>query len=228
MPIHSLLAKLGTAVLLLSTAACVAGDEEGRPSEEETDWRSGGKGDGESCDFESMSAASYYGQFAYKKITSESGSTWYRVGLTWDVQAVLDNGDRADMDIYFLADNRVIVEYHEEHHDSGSSSTVLNQSVIVTRARIDEATRTLTIDGVGSGTPLRVTNQRGECLPGVAFKYSSDVRSAGIAGEATHIVAGLTSAYVIDPDHLDQVPNETAREWFQEDVASGKIKIIRK
>src|SRR5688572_1032107 len=149
MPIHTLLARLGTAALLLSTAACVAGEEDGgRPSDEDADWRSGGKADGQSCDFESMSAAAYYGQFAYKTITTDSGSKWYRVGLTWDVQAVLDNGDRADMNVYFLADDRVIAEYQEEHRDSSSSSIVLNQTVIVTRARIDAATRTLTIDGI--------------------------------------------------------------------------------
>jgi hypothetical protein len=73
-----------------------------------------------------------------------------------------------------------------------------------------------------------VLNDRGGCLPGVAFKYSSDIRSAGLAGDATQIVAGITSAYVIDPDHLDEVPSETARKWFEEDVASGKIKIVRK
>ena len=226
MPIQSL-AKLGAALLLISTAACVA-DEDGRPSDTDADWHSGGKADGQTCDFDSMSAATYYGQFAYKTITSDSGSKWYRVGLTWDVQATLDNGDKADMNVYFLANDRVIVEYSEEHRESGSSSTVLNQTVIVTRAKIDATTRTLTIDGVGSGTPLKVSNSSGGCLPGVAFKYSSDIRSAGIAGDATQIVAGISSAYVIDPDHLDEVPSENARTWFQEDVASGKIKIIRK
>ena len=227
MPIQSL-AKLGAALLLISTAACVAGDEEGRPSDTDADWHSGGKADGQTCDFDSMSAATYYGQFAYKTITSDSGSKWYRVGLTWDVKARLDNGDDANMKVYFLANDRVIAEYSEEHRESGSSSTVLNETYIITRARIDATTRTLTIDGVGSGTPLTVLNDRGGCLPGVAFKYASDIRSTGLAGDATQIVAGLSSAYVIDPDHLDEVPSETARKWFEEDVASGKIKIVRK
>lgn len=227
MPIHSL-AKLGAALLLVSTAACVADEDGGRPSDTDADWHSGGKADGQTCDFDSMSAATYYGQFAYKTITSDSGSKWYRVGLTWDVQAVLDNGDRADMKVYFLANDRVIVEYDEEHRETSSQSTVLNQTVIVTRAKIDANTRTLTIDGVGSGTPLTVRNDSGGCLPGVAFKYGSDIRTSGLAGDATQIVAGITSAYVIDPDHLDEVPSQTARKWFEEDVASGKIKIVRK
>jgi hypothetical protein len=228
MPIHSL-AKLGCAFLLISTAACVAGGEaDDRHADDQVDWHSGGKADGQSCDFDTMSAATYYGQFAYKSFTTESGSTWYRVGLTWDVKAVLDNGDQADMNVYFLADNRVIVEYSEEHRESYDSSAVLNQTVIVTRAQIDATTKAITIAGVGTGTPLKVTNSSGGCLPGIAFKYASDIRSAGLAGDATQIVAGSSSAYVIDPDHLDQVPSETARKWFQEDVASGKIQVIRK
>lgn len=222
------LAKLGATLLVISTAACIAGDDGGRPSDTEADWHSGGKADGQTCDFDSMSAATYYGQFAYKTITSDSGSTWYRVGLTWDVKARLDNGDDADMKVYFLANDRVVVEYNEQHRETGSSSSVLNQTVIVTRAKVDATTRTLTIDGVGTGTPFTVLNERGGCLPGIAFTYGSDIRSAGLAGDSTQIVAGLTSAYVIDPDNLDDVPSETARTWFEEDVASGKIKVVRK
>ena len=221
-----ILTQLAPFILL---AACVTDDDEGgRTDEEATDWRSGGKGDGETCDFAQMSAQTYYDQFAYKLIQYEgSTSKWYRVGLTWDVQATLDNGDRVDLDVYFLADNRVIVEYGEEHRIDSSRSDVNNQSVIVTRATIDPTTRAITIAGVGTGTPITVQNNGG-CSPGITFTFSSDVRSPGLAGDSTVISAGLTSAFVIDPDHLDDVPYETTRNWFEEDVASGKIKVIRK
>jgi outer membrane receptor protein involved in Fe transport len=55
------------------------------------------------------------------------------VGLTWDIQAPLDNGDRVDLAVYFLPGNRVIVEYAELHRRDSSSSENLNQTVIVTR-----------------------------------------------------------------------------------------------
>jgi hypothetical protein len=229
MSILSRLAKLAASVALISaSAACVTdGDEGGRPDEVQEDWRSGGKGDGETCDFESMSAATYYKQFAYEAIVDEESSrTWYRVGLTWDVQAVLDNGDRVDLDVYFLENDRVIVEYSELRRE-GSSYVNNNETVIVTRASYDETTRAITLAGVGSGTPITITNGRGGCRPGIDFTFSADIRSPGIAGDGTQISTGLTSAFVIDPDHLDQVPNETARRWFEEDVATGKIKVIR-
>lgn len=211
-------------------AACVTAEEEegGRTDERATDWRSGGKGDGETCDFAQMSAQTYYDQFAYKLIQFEgSTSKWYRVGLTWDIQAQLDNGDRVDLEVYFLAGNRVIVEYAELHRRDSSSSENLNQTVIVTRATIDPATRAITIAGLGSGTPVTVQNNGG-CAPGIAFQFSGDVRSPGLAGDNTVISAGLTSAFVIDPDDLDAIPYESTRRWFEEDVASGKITVIRK
>jgi len=36
-----------------------------------------------------------------------------------------------------------------------------------------------------------------------------------------------TSGFVIDPDHLEDVPYPQTRKWFEEDVASGKIKVVR-
>lgn len=223
-----ILTQLTAAMFLLSTAACVAEDDAGRPGDEEADWRNGGKADGQTCDFDAMSAADYYKQFAYEKIVTDSGSTWYRAGLSWDVEATLDNGDRVDLNVYFLANDRVILEYSEEHRVSSSESEVLNQTVVVTRARLDPTTRAITIDGVGTGTPLTVTDGAGKCGPSISFTFTGDLRSPGLTGDLTHVNTGLTSAYVIDPDHLDQVPNATARRYFEEDVASGKIKVVRK
>jgi len=223
-----ILSQLATAALLItSAAACATDAEEGRPDDAEEDVRTGGKGDGETCDFDQMSAATYYGQLAYKE--DDSGN-WarYRIGGTWDVSATVENGNKIDLEVYFLAGDRVIVEYEEEKRIDSSSSEVLNKTVIVTRARLNASTREITIDGVGTGTPLTVTRGAGSCSPGIAFKFSSDIRSPGLKGDAVVIQSLLTSAYVIDPDHLDQVPNDTARRWFQEDVASGKIQIQRK
>ncbi len=45
-----------------------------------------------------------------------------------------------------------------------------------------------------------------------------------LCGPKRQPASSLTS----DPDRLDQVPSETARRWFQEDVASGRIVVIRK
>ncbi len=222
------LSQLATAALLLTSAvACVTDAEEGRPTDEEEDLRSGGKGDGETCEFDQMSAATYYAQFAYKE---EATDTWakYRIGGTWDLTATLDNGNKIDLDVYFLAGDRVIAEYEEEKRIDSGSSEVINKTVIVTRARINATTREITIDGIGSGTPLTVSRGTGGCSPGIAFKFSSDLRSPGLTGDSAVIQSLMTSAYVIDPDHLDQVKNETARRYFQEDVASGKIQIQRK
>src|SRR5688572_8451017 len=140
---------------LLMLCSCVTADEEGegRPTDEEADWRTGGKGDGETCDFAAMSAQTYYDQFAYKMVERPSGK-WYRVGLTWDIEGRLDNGNDVDLNVYFLASNRVIVEYSEQQRQGGGQSEVLNETVIVTRATIDPATRAITIAGLGSGTPL--------------------------------------------------------------------------
>lgn len=218
-----------TAALLFAstTAACVTDGDEGRSEETAEDWRSGGKGDGETCEFDAMSAATYYKQFAYEKIVSESGSTWYRVGLTWNVTAALDNGNKISMTTYFLPNDRVIAEYSEQQRIDGTQSEVLNQTVIVTRARIDATTRAITLDGVGSGTPLTLRNSSGGCQPAIAFKFAADIRSPGLKDDSTSISAGLSSGFVIDPDHLDDVPYESTRRYFQEDVASGKIKIVR-
>ena len=221
------ISKLTASLALLFSTACMTASE-GRPDDVQTDWRPGGKGDGETCDFEAMPAATYYDLFAYKSMVSDSGSTWYRVGLTWQFRASLDNGDQANLRAYFLENDRVIVEYDEQHSLGGNQSEDRNRTVVITRKRIDPQTRTLTLDGVGTGTPVTVLNANGGCQPGINFNYSGDLRSPGISGKGTQIVAGLTSAYVIDPDHLDQVPSETARRWFEEDVASGKITVIRK
>ena len=214
---------------ILLLCSCVTEPEgDGRPDEEDTDWRTGGKGDGETCDFDQMSAETYYGQLAYTSIQhAGSTRTWYRIGLTWDVKATLDNGNKVDLDVYFLDNNRVVVEYEEEKALGGSQSEVLNQTVLVTRATIDPATRSISIAGLGSGTPITVRNGSG-CAAGIAFKFSSDLRSPGLSGDSTVIQGGLTTGFLIDPDHLDQVPNATARKWFEEDVASGKIIVIRK
>ena len=223
-----ILSQLATAALLLpSAAACVADADEGRPDDVELDWRSGGKGDGETCDFAQMSAETYYKQFAYEQITSPSGWNWYRIGSTAQITATLDDGNKIDLDVYFLPDNRIVAEYNEQKYVGGGQSEVLNQTVIVSRARIDATTRAITIDGVGTGTPLTVSNDRG-CAPGIAFKFSGDLRSPGLADDSAVIQTVTTTGYVIDPDHLDQVPNATARRYFEEDVASGKIKVIRK
>jgi hypothetical protein len=222
------LLQLTTTLLLSASAfACVAGSDEGRPDDVEQDWRSGGKGDGQTCDFSTMSAATFYEQFDYTTIESEtSTSKWYRAGFTWDVQAQLDNGDRASLRVYFLPDDRVIAEYSEQHRIDGQSSEVLNQTVIVTRRVIDPETRTVELVGIGKGTPLTVVNNT-RCLPGIQFQHTRDLRSPGLAGDGAQIIAGLTSAYVIDPDRLDEVPSDAARRYFEEDVASGKIKVLR-
>ena len=213
------------AFVVLALAACGVDGDEGRPDDSQTDWHSGGKADGQSCDFASMSARTYYNQFAYAK-TETAGTSWYRVGSTWDLAAKLDNGDKASLRAYFLANDRVIVEYHEEHYVGGGQSDVLNETVIVTHATIDEATRAITIAGVAKGTPLTVNNN-GQCAPAIALEHLGDLRSPGLAGDHSGITSSNTTAFVIDPDHLDEVPSATARQWFEEDVASGKIKILR-
>jgi hypothetical protein len=224
-----ILSQLATAALFISSAAACAtdSDDEGRPEDIEEDWRSGGKGDGETCDFAQMSAETYYKQFGYEKNTTPSGWSWYRIGSTYQISATLDDGNKIDLDVYFLPDSRVVAEYSELKYEGGGQSEVVNKTVIVSRAKLDATTRTITIDGVGTGTPLTVTSDRG-CAPGIAFTFSSDLRSPGLAGDSAVIQTVMTTGYVIDPDHLDQVPSATARRYFEEDVASGKIQIQRK
>lgn len=224
-----ILSQLTTAALLITaSAACATDAEEGRPTDEEEDLRSGGKGDGETCDFAQMSAVNYYAQLAYREDPDAGRWAKYRIAGTWDVTATLENGNKVDLNVYFLANDRVIAEYSEQKRIDFSRSEVLNSTVIVTRARINSTTREITIDGVGSGTPVTVNRGVTGCSPAIAFKFSSDIRSPGLTGDNAVIQSMMTSAYVIDPDHLDQVPNATARRYFEEDVASGKIQIQRK
>lgn len=217
-----------TAALLATFAAsaCVASDE-GRPETDDAspDLRDGGKGDGQSCDFDTMSGADYFEQFAYKNIGDDSWRR-YRVGLTWDLAPVLENGDKASVTAYFLPAGRVILNYSELRHDQGNRWFNENETVVITQATVDPDTRALTIRGLGTGTPLTYTSNSG-CGPAYDFEFTSDLRSPGLAGDAAPVIAGSTSAFVIDPDNLDAVPYESTRRWFQEDVASGKIKIIR-
>jgi hypothetical protein len=227
--VHAMLklTALATSLLLTTAAACVSDSDDGaRTTDEEASWRSGGKGDGETCDFDAMSAEKYYEQFVYKAVVFPSGRTYYQIGTTWDVTGTVDDGHKIDLDVYFLADGRVVAEYEELKYLGNGESEVINETVIVTRATLDATTRAITIDGIGSGTPITVHNERG-CAPGIAFEFSSDLRSPGLSGDAAVIQTAVTTGYVIDPDHLDDVPSETARRYFEEDVASGKIKLLR-
>lgn len=221
-----ILGLLTTTFLLATSAGCMTGDAGSEDAEELIDWRSGdGKQDGQTCEFDSMSAATFYGQFAYSAYERSTG-TYYRIGTSWNIQPTLSNGDRADIKLYFLPSDRVIVEYRELHGTS-SSSEVLNQTLVVTRATYNESTREITIAGVGKGTPLTVRNGSGQCGAGIVFQYTGDLRTAGLAGASTEILSAYTSARVIDPDNLSELP-EQMREWFEEDVASGKIVVLRK
>ena len=218
---------------LLAVASLAAGcatDDGARPEGDNApDWRSGGKGDGQTCEFDAESAATYLSHFTYQEIPSETGgSSHYRVGFTFDRRATLASGDQADFTMYLLDGGRAIVEYAELHPSEYAGSETLNQTVVVTRYHVDSTTRALTIDGVGTGTPLTASTGNGGCAPAYDFTYSGDLRSTGLAGGKTVAYAGSSSSYVIDPDHLDDVPSETARRWFEEDVASGRIVVIRK
>lgn len=221
--------KLFTTLLLsVAATACVAETDAPPESDESPDWRSGGKGDGQTCDFDGQSASSYIANFLYKDVGSETGGGHrYRVGFTFDSHALLANGDTASFTAYLLPEGRAILNYHEEHRRTSVESEVKNETVVVTRYSVDPATRALSLAGVGTGTPWTATSGGG-CAPAFDFVFSGDLRSAGLSGDKTVVYAGTSTAFVVDPDHLDQVPSETARRWFQEDVASGKIVVIRK
>lgn len=179
-------------------------------------------GSTDACGYDAMSASTFYQQFAYR---DRGGVVPYRLGATYEVNTALPNGDAAHLDVYMLANGRVIANY-EERHGGGSYYQVVNKTVIVTRAIIDAASRKLTIFGVGSGTPATKIYD-GNCVPGIDLTYSQNIRSTGLAGKPASIVAIWSSGYVIDPDDLQSVPSQTAREWFEEDVAAGVIRIVR-
>ena len=219
------LAKLTTALLVMSATACVS--EDARPAPDNSlDWRSGGKGDGQTCDFDQQSGTTYLNNFLYQEVPSQNG-LHYRVAFTFEQRATLANGDQADFTMYLLPEGRAIVDYQELHRVDATESDVVNETKIVTRYSVDSSTRAVTIPGVGTGVPKTATGNNGGCAPAYDFTYAVDLRSPGLRGGKTIAYAGTSSAYVIDPDHLDQVPSETARRWFQEDVASGKIVVIR-
>lgn len=223
-----ILGKLATTLLLVAASACVA-EQDARPEDDATlDWRSGGKGDGETCDFAQQSAAKYLENFLYKDVGEETGGGHrYRIGFTFDQSATLPSGDEASFTMYLLPQGRAIVNYEEQHRVDSSTYEVTNQTVIVTRYAIDSTTRKLELDGFGTATPKTMTNN-GHCAPAFAFTFSENVRTEGLAGGTAVAYAGTSSAYVIDPDHLEDVPSENARTWFREDVASGKIVVVRK
>ncbi|MBL0212567.1 MAG: hypothetical protein IPQ07_01640 [Myxococcales bacterium] len=222
------LGKLTALLALVSASACVTEDAAPPEADNALDWRSGGKGDGQTCEFDTQSATTYLANFLYKDVGAETGGGHrYRVGFTFDRHAILPNGNEADFTMYLLPEGRAIVNYAEEHRIDSSRSEVINETVVVSRYSVDATSRALKIDGFGTGTPMTATDG-GHCAPAYNFTYSGDLRTAGLSGGKTVAYAGTSSGYVIDPDHLDQVPSETARRWFQEDVASGKIVVIRK
>lgn len=223
-----ILGTLAAALALVTTAACVAEDE-GRPEDDASlDWRSGGKGDGQTCEFDQQSAQTYLTNFQYKDVGAETGGGQrYRIGFTFDHKAILANGDAASFTMYLLPEGRAIVNYSEEHRIDSSSAEVNNQTVIVTRYSIDATTRALKLDGFGTGTPLTATDG-GRCAAAFNFTFAGDVRSAGLSGGKTIAYAGTSSAFVIDPDHLENVPYDSTRTWFKADVASGKIVVVHK
>ena len=211
--------KLSIAALALLVACAVDG---GRPEDQKSlDWRSGGKADGQSCDFGQLSAADYYKQFSY--VTDADG--WYRIGASF-LSPNVGNGDGTDLTLYFLDGGRVIAEYSELHRVSSSESDTLDRTVIVTRATIDPATRAITIPGIGTGKPVTLSNGSGGCAAGIDLTYTTDVRAAGLTGKSVEIAVGSTTARVQDPDNLDNLTPE-GRAWFQEDVQSGAIVIQR-
>jgi hypothetical protein len=204
----------------LFAAACVS--PTAPPDDQQLDVHSGGKADGQSCDFANESAQTYLGHFLYSK--TDDG--WYHTAFTFD-GAPLPNGDTASITAYLLADNRAVVEYKEDHRIDSESSDVLNQTVVVTHYTVDDTTRALTIAGIGGGAPITVTRDGGGCVAGYTFTYSDDIRTAGLAGATAILDAGISSGVLVDPDHLDQAP-EGARDYFQEQVADGTVVVIHK
>lgn len=210
---------------ILFVTACVASTPPA--DQQQLDWHSGGKADGQSCDYDTQSGQTYLGNFLYKQLDDNtSGDHWYRAAFTWDIKATLPSGDKAATTAYLLGDGRAIVEYSEEHPSGNDSYDVLNQTVVVTGYTVDDTSRTLTIRGVGTGTPITVTGSSG-CLPGYTFQYSDDIRTAGLAGGTAVLDAGSTSAVLVDPDHLDQAP-AGARDYFNDEVASGQVVVIHR
>ncbi len=223
-----LLGKLTALFALASATACVTEDAGPAEPDNALDWRSGGKGDGQTCEFDAQSATTYLGNFLYRDVGAETGGGHrYRVGFTFDRHTILPNGNEASFTMYLLPEGRAIVNYSEDHRIDSQRSEVVNQTVVVSHYAVDATSRALKIDGVGTGAPMTATDG-GHCAAAYTFTYTGDLRTAGLSGGKTVAYAGTSSGYVIDPDHLDQVPNETARRWFQEDVASGRIVVIRK
>lgn len=211
--------KLSLAALALLVGCAVDG---GRPTDQQSlDWHAGGKADGQSCDFASLSGADYYKQFSY---AADDGG-WYRIGASF-ISPHLDSGDGTSMTLYFLDAGRVIAEYTEQHPIDATESEQRNKTIIVTHATIDAATRAITLPGIGTGTPVTLTNGSGGCAAGIDLAYTTDIRSTSLGGKHGEIAVGSTTGRVEDPDHLDELPAEM-RQWFQEDVASGAIVIQR-
>jgi len=211
--------KLSLAAVALLVGCAVDG---GRPTDQQSlDWHAGGKADGQSCDFAGLSGADYYKQFAYAQ---EDGG-WYRIGASF-ASPRLDSGDGTSLTLYFLDAGRVIAEYTEQHPIDATESEQRNKTVIVTHATIDPTTRAIALPGIGTGTPVTLSNGSGGCAAGIDLAYGTDIRSASLAGKHGEIAVGSTTARVEDPDHLDNLTPE-GRAWFEEDVASGAIVIQR-
>jgi hypothetical protein len=219
---------LFTALLLSTGAACVAEDDAPPDIELELDVRDGGKGDGQSCDVDPRNPTAYIANFLYRDVSAPSDRyRRYRVGFTFDQHVRLSNGDLANVTMYLLPQGRAILNYSENLREDATRSVVRNETVVVTRYSADPTTRAITLAGVGTMTPETVSRTTG-CVLSLKLVFTSDLRTRGLAGGKTVMSSGTSTRYVIDPDHLDQVPSATARRWFQEDVASGKIVVIRK
>lgn len=210
------------ASLLLT--ACATSPDDGIPSDDQSlDSHPDGKADGgESCTITSLE--SFTTAFGYKTIAHDDGWNSYRIGMTWNSITRLTNGDQANVTLYLLPQNRAIVEYREEHR-ANNQVEVINEALVVTTASFVDGK--VHFAGVADGTPTQLV-EGAKCTAGLELAFSSDIMSAGLAGNSTTIYQGWSSRWAIDPDHLDQIPSEQGRKWVEEDIASGKLKVIHR
>jgi len=215
--------------VLVAATGCVVGEDLSPPGEEpapdELDARGLAQpGSSDPCGYQAMSAETFYQQFAYRE--AAEGYVGYRVGSTYDVRTRLPNGDEVNLRVRMLANGRAIASYEERHFTASNFYDTVNETVIVTRSVIDPTSRKLTLVGLATGTPSARIDD-GLCGPSIALTYSQNIGAPGLAGKTTAIVPVWSTAFVIDPDNLAEVPYAWARRQFEDKVAAGTIRIVR-
>ncbi|HEY4179378.1 MAG TPA: hypothetical protein VGM90_21185 [Kofleriaceae bacterium] len=78
-----------------------------------------------------------------------------------------------------------------------------------------------------SSSPTQLT-EGSSCAAGLKLSFTDNLMTSGLVGNTASIYVGTSTAWVADPDHLDQIPNADGRAYITQEIADGTIKVIHR